>query len=240
MPAFLVGQLGGDAREPETGDRKERTEANDVPAQVPAVDRRGEEGDRRTAAAKPPAPILVAPGPGGILIASEDLEALDDFELLLSDVAGQSTTGGREFAVYYLRFAKSNVVAETVTEIFGGGGGEGGGGGLLGDIAGAALGGGAAGDLVGGLLGISGGGGATALGSIDVVADPRLNALIVRAKPNDLDTLEQLLQILDQPSGPEDVQVEAPPRLIPVYNTSAHICGECHHAGVPRSHAVRR
>jgi type II secretory pathway component GspD/PulD (secretin) len=156
-----------------------------------------------------------------VLIASQDLEALDDFETLLTTIANRATTGGREFAVYYLRYAKATTIAETVTEIFGGGGGAGGGGGLLGDIAGAALGGGAAGDLMGNLLGLGGGGGVTALGAIDVVPDSRLNALIVRGKSEDLDTLEQLLQILDQPGSPEEVEVEAPPRLIPVYNTSA-------------------
>ena len=49
----------------------------------------------------------------------------------------------------------------------------------------------------------------------------RLNALIVHAKPADLDTIEQLLKVLDQRSGPEDVEAETQPRPIPVYNTEA-------------------
>jgi hypothetical protein len=44
---------------------------------------------------------------------------------------------------------------------------------------------------------------------------------VVHAKPNDLDTIEQLLKVLDQQTGPEDVEAEAEPRLIPVLNTSA-------------------
>jgi hypothetical protein len=56
---------------------------------------------------------------------------------------------------------------------------------------------------------------------VDIVPDARLNALVVHAKPNDLDTIEQLLKVLDQQAGPEDVEAEAEPRLIPVYNTSA-------------------
>ncbi|MBN1852624.1 MAG: hypothetical protein JW829_07860 [Pirellulales bacterium] len=182
----------------------------DVDPQLPAV------------TSVPGSPILIAPGPGGVLIASQDLDALDDFEELITSVANRATSSGREFAVYYLRYAKANVVAETVTEIFGGStGGGGGGGGILGDIAGAALGGGPGGDLVGNLLGLGGGGGTIALGAVDIVPDTRLNALVVRGKPADLDTLEQLLHILDQPVGPEDVQVDAPPRMIPVYNTKA-------------------
>jgi type II secretory pathway component GspD/PulD (secretin) len=58
-------------------------------------------------------------------------------------------------------------------------------------------------------------------GSVEIVPDDRLNVLVVEARPADLDTVEQLLRILDQPTSPEEVQVDAPPRLIPVYNTSA-------------------
>jgi hypothetical protein len=36
-----------------------------------------------------------------------------------------------------------------------------------------------------------------------------------------LDTIEQLLKVLDQRSGPENVQAEAQPRAIPLYNTAA-------------------
>jgi type II secretory pathway component GspD/PulD (secretin) len=49
----------------------------------------------------------------------------------------------------------------------------------------------------------------------------RLNALIVRAKAADLDTVEQLLRVLDQRVGPEDVEADLRPRLIPVFNTQA-------------------
>src|SRR5262249_7149700 len=40
---------------------------------------------------RPGAPIVVAPGPGGVLIASDDLEALNDFEELLTTVADSGT-----------------------------------------------------------------------------------------------------------------------------------------------------
>ena len=39
--------------------------------------------------------------------------------------------------------------------------------------------------------------------------------------PSDLDTVEQLLKVLDQRTGPEDVEAEAQARPIPVYNTTA-------------------
>jgi type II secretory pathway component GspD/PulD (secretin) len=173
-----------------------------------------------TGVSRPGAPIVVAPGPGGVLIASDDLEALDDFEELLSTVAERSSSSTRDYAVFYLKFAKAANVSEVLSAIFGGGAKSGG---LVNDMAGAAL-----GDLGGGLMGnlLLGGGGGTSGGgfssaSVDIVPDVRLNALIVRAKPADLDTVEQLLRVLDQRVGPEEVEADSRPRLIPVYNTQA-------------------
>ena len=73
--------------------------------------------------------------------------------------------------------------------------------------------------LLGGDGGAAGGGFSSA--SVEIVPDIRLNALIVRAKPADLDTVEQLLRVLDQRVGPEEVEADLRPRLIPVYNTQA-------------------
>jgi type II secretory pathway component GspD/PulD (secretin) len=166
------------------------------------------------------APVVIAPGPGGILIASDDLDALDELENLLSTVAGHSAASGREFAVYYLKYSKASMVAEVLSAIFGGTS-AGKDKDIIGDMANNALGG-----LGGGLMGdlLLGGGntsGGFTSGTVDIVPDARLNALIVHAKPTDLDTVEQLLKVLDQRSGPEDVEAEAQPRPIPVYNTTA-------------------
>jgi type II secretory pathway component GspD/PulD (secretin) len=166
------------------------------------------------------APIMVAPGPGGVVIASDDLEALDQLEDLLSAVAGRNSTAGREYAVFYLKYSKASMVAEILAAIFGGRAG-GNDRGIIGDMASnmmGDIGGAVMGDL---LLGGGSGGGVFSSGTVDIVADARLNALIVRAKAADLDTIEQLLKVLDQRSGPEDVEAEAEARLIPVYNTAA-------------------
>jgi type II secretory pathway component GspD/PulD (secretin) len=172
------------------------------------------------ATSRPGAPIVVAPGPGGVIIASDDLEALDDFEELLSTVAGQNATSTRDYAVFYLKYSKAQTVADVLSAIFGGSAR--GGGGLVNEMAGAAL-----GNLGGGLMGdlLLGGGAASGGGftsaSVDIVPDIRLNALIVRAKQAELDTIEQLLRVLDQRVGPEDVEADLRPRLIPVYNMPA-------------------
>ena len=134
-------------------------------------------------------------------------------------MAGRSSASGREYAVFYLKYAKAATVSDVLVAIFGG---KPGGGGLVNNLAGAAL-----GNLGGGLMGdlLLGGGGAASSGfssgSVDIVPDVRLNALVVRANPADLDTVEQLLRVLDQRVGPEEVEADLRPRLIPVYNTSA-------------------
>jgi type II secretory pathway component GspD/PulD (secretin) len=69
-----------------------------------------------------------------------------------------------------------------------------------------------------------GGGGAAAGGAATgtvIIPDLRLNALLVHATARELDTMEQLLKVIDQPSSPEDVQTAARPRLIPLINTKA-------------------
>jgi type II secretory pathway component GspD/PulD (secretin) len=226
------------------GDQAEKAEAEqrqNPPAEVPASDgpsatapsersnfhlvqmlKYVDDQVSKTGENRPGAAIVVAPGPGGVLIASDDLEALDDFEALLSSVAERSGSSTRDYAVFYLKYAKAASISEVLSAIFGGGTKSGS---LVNDIASNAL-----GDLGGGLMGnllLGGGGGGAASGggfssaSVDVVPDVRLNALIVRAKPADLDTVEQLLRVLDQRVGPEEVEADLRPRLIPVYNTQA-------------------
>ncbi|MCO6044227.1 hypothetical protein NG895_09945 [Aeoliella sp. ICT_H6.2] len=168
---------------------------------------------------QPGAPILVAPGPNGLLIASDDLDALDAFERILEASSMQSTSG-REYAVFYLKHAKAATAAAILGEMFGSAGGTGDS--LMGGIADAALG-DIGGGLMGDLLGLGGAGASTGFSAagVDIVTDARLNALIVYARPDDIDMVFRLLQVLDQRSGPTDVEAEGVPRLIPVVNTSA-------------------
>ena len=190
----------------------------------------------QTAPAEPvnePAPIIVTLGPGGLMIASQDIEALDDFEQLLTTLAGSEMMGNNEMTIFYLKHAKATVVAEILDQIFGGGtttssssAGGSGGGSLFGDLAGAALG-DMGGGVLGSLLGLGGDGGSISpTGSMQITPDTRLNALIVQANPADLDTIEQLLKILDQKESPEDVLVRPKPKLIPVFNTQAEEIAE--------------
>lgn len=166
------------------------------------------------------APILVSPGPSGLLVASDDLDALDAFERILEASTMQSGNTGREYAVFYLKHAKAATAAAILSDIFGTSSSSGGD--LMSGIADAALG-DIGGGLMGDLLGLGGSGPSTGFSAagVDIVTDARLNALIVYARPDDIDMVFRLLQIVDQRTGPTDVEAEGVARLISVNNTSA-------------------
>jgi type II secretory pathway component GspD/PulD (secretin) len=83
--------------------------------------------------------------------------------------------------------------------------------------------------MLGGLLGLGGGGGGdggsgpilTTTGSVSIVADGRLNALIVQANAVDMRTIEMILEVVDREESPEDVRTTSKPQLIPVIYQSA-------------------
>lgn len=211
-----------------------------LPVPGPAIEGRREvppensEGNSSVETKKPagePPQIVVVPGPDGIMIASDDLEALNEFEDLMNKLASSGAFNKPEITIFYLKNAKASTVAQTLDQIFGGGtlsasegssgGGGGAGGGVIGDLAGAALG-DAGGNMLGALLGLGGSSGTIApTGEIRITPDPRLNALVVQANPTDVETIEQLLKILDQKESPEDVLVQPKAKVIPVINTQA-------------------
>ncbi|MEO0529867.1 MAG: secretin N-terminal domain-containing protein [Planctomycetota bacterium] len=166
-------------------------------------------------------PVFISPSNGSTVIASRDVEALDVLERLLATVIDANATSGRQYAVFYLKFADATTAGALLNGIFGGG--DSGGGSLMGDLAGAAIG-GAGGDLLGGLLG--GGGGSDSVGfdsvSVDIVPDVRLNALYVHARPDDLQTVNQLLRVIDQPRGPDRIESTGRPRLIPILHAEVN------------------
>lgn len=78
--------------------------------------------------------------------------------------------------------------------------------------------------LLGGLGGFGGGGGETSAtksvltstGSVNIVPDARLNALIVQANAVDLQMIELILEKVDIAESPEDIEIASKPDLIPV------------------------
>ncbi len=63
-------------------------------------------------------PIVIAIGKDNITIASEDVEALDQFETLLKTIVQRRPAGGREFTVFALTSANATLVAESLDKLF--------------------------------------------------------------------------------------------------------------------------
>jgi len=174
------------------------------------------------------ADIVVAPGPGGIMIASDDSEALDLLAGLIRTLANQALSEGRGFSVVYLKYASAEVAAELLARALGIDGVQPS---RLSSAVAAAVQGDVVSPLVRSLIVNSLGGKGTSgvdvsSGRVDIVADVRLNALIIHAEANDLILIQQLLEVIDQESGPEEVLTVLPPRLIPVLYTNAEDLAE--------------
>lgn len=178
-------------------------------------------------------PVVVAVTPDGLVIASQDPDALNQLEGLLRRMmtAGQyQQSTGPELVVYYLKHAKAETAGAILDQILGGGtltssGSTGGS--LVGEIARAAFG-NVGGGLVGSLLGAEESSSASSSSAsrsessrIQITPDNRLNALIVQAYPEDLQLVEEILRVLDRSDSPEDVAVQPKTIIIPVRNTQA-------------------
>jgi len=174
-------------------------------------------------ATKEASPIIVAPGPGGVVIASDDVKALDAFETMLRTLVGTATAGNPNMTIYYLKHAKAASVAETLDSVFGGGT-------LPREFYTQRQQQQQPGMPPGMPMGPGGPPGANSVPPanqlVQITPDSRLNALIVRASPADLETMEELLKILDQKESPEEILAQPKPRLIPVYNTQAEEIAE--------------
>ncbi len=163
--------------------------------------------------------IMVMQGPGGLIISSEDKDALAEFDSLLRLLADQAALGSGEPTVVYLRNITASAAKELLETVLSGSSGSSGGGSLLGDVASSVLGG-----FGGGLFGAMAGGGGDLLSSAEglasgdytITADPRLNALIIKASPLDMSLIEQLLEVIDQVESPIAIETRGRVELIPV------------------------
>ena len=169
--------------------------------------------------------IIVQHSPAGMVIASEDTEALNAFESLLNSVATPSMTSSDLPTIFWLKFAKADVTAELVANVLGGSES------TLTSAVDSATGGGLTGMI--NMFGGGGGGGSqqsssksflTATGSVTMVPEMRLNALIVQASEIDLQMIEMILEKVDRVESPENIETTPQPQLIPViYQDAAEV-----------------
>ena len=111
----------------------EKAKATDTP-QVEKIDVKPAEGGASKS------PIVVVPGPGGLLIASEDPQALNQFKELLSTLQSPQIKGQRQYTVFYLRHARAAAAMGILGQVFHGTTSSGGGSGLANGLAQRALG----------------------------------------------------------------------------------------------------
>ncbi len=171
------------------------------------------------------ADIIVQFTPAGMMVASEDLEALDAFEALMESFAQPSVGQSDLPTIIWLKYIKAELAAELISNVLGGG---------ESSVASAvdSVSSGLGGGMLG-LLGLGGGGGGeeaeasssrsvlTASGSVNIVPDARLNALIIQANAIDMRMIEMILEKVDREESPEDIQTVSKPQLIPVIYQSA-------------------
>ena len=172
------------------------------------------------AVAKPDAPIVVIPDGDSITIASSDQEALNQLEellrLLSRSEADATSRPGSDFAVFLLRNTGASDMRQLLGELFeqlrkndrsSSGGPRSSGG-----FGGSGLGGGFSGGF-GNLFGPN-------FGNVAVVADDRLNALIIHGDRQERELIEELLRVLDTKDLPNPIVVYQP-ELIRLQNTQA-------------------
>jgi hypothetical protein len=151
---------------------------------------------------KSPPPIVVVPGPQGLTIYCEDLDALEEFERVLMTAAGESANG--RLTVFYLKFAKAQAVADELDKI------------LFGEPVdsdkSSVKGKNASRPAVHSTM---------ATGVIKITPETRLNALLVLANRTDRETIARLLKVLDLKESPDEIALRPKPRMIAVEHARA-------------------
>lgn len=162
--------------------------------------------------------IVVQFTPAGIVVASDDVEALDAFEALIGSLASPTGAASNLPTVFRLKYVRADEAADMIAKVLGG---------AESSVSSAvdSMVGGLGGGMLGGLLGMGGGGGEetsstksvlTATGSVSIVPDARLNSLFIQAGPVDMQMIELILEKIDVLESPENVQTGGNPLLIPV------------------------
>ncbi len=204
---------------------------------------KGDESPNQVQGASPQAPsspfpssafndIVIRRGPNGLIVTSDNPEALKEFNQYLQLVQEQMKNAPTDPTIRVLKHIRAAAAVELIKSIIAGEaatGGSGGGGGLLGEVASSVLGGGG---FLGGMFGGGGGGGgstssasagvtgAAATGTVVMTADPRLNAIWIQANGSDMQMVEELIELIDIPDSGIDNLTRGVPRSIFINNVA--------------------
>ena len=162
-------------------------------------------------------PIQCQVTPRGLLLQSDDTEALDQFEEHLRMIAGPFHSAPSPPVVFYLKYAKPDDAIRVLAELLDGG-----------ESAKDAV----AGSLVNGYVTSSGSfltsfvtsrDGTTTMiaGTITVVADSRLNRLIAQGTASDIELIEDYLKIIDKDSSITSIETYGTSHVIELVHINA-------------------
>ncbi|MEM9645679.1 MAG: secretin N-terminal domain-containing protein, partial [Planctomycetota bacterium] len=155
--------------------------------------------------------------PRGLILQSDDSQALSRFEQHLQTIMGPMESRVSPPTIFYLSYAKSNDALRMLAELFDGGQAarEGEAGTLVnGYVSGA-------GSYLGSIIVSRDGTMTMMVGSITVVADPRLNRLIAQGTSADLQQIESFLRIIDKDTSLATDRTYGTSRVIELLHTEA-------------------
>ena len=173
------------------------------------------------------ADIVIQVTPNGLLIASDDTDALDQLETVLGMLTTPTGVQSDLPTVYWLKHIKADATAEFLASVMGGSDSTIS---SMTDSLTGGLGGGVMGGIMGSIMGGGGGGGGgqssaksilTATGSVTIVPEMRLNALFVTGSPTDMEFIDLIIEKIDRIESPEDVELTAKPKLISIIHQDA-------------------
>lgn len=158
--------------------------------------------------------------PRGLILQSEDTKALDDFEDHLVTIAGPMDSAPSQPVVFYLKYTRPDDAIWMLAELLDGGEAS-----LLGDSSSLVNGFVSSADsLLGSLVSKREGTTTMIAGSITVVADSRLNRLIVQGTASDVEQVENYLKIIDKDDSITSIETYGTSHVIElVYSQASEV-----------------
>lgn len=157
--------------------------------------------------------------PRGLLLQSQDTEALDLFEEHLRTISGPADSIPSPPVVFYLKYVNPNDAVRLLAELIDGGEAakEGEAGTLINGYVSSS----SADFLLGTLVTSRDGMMTLTSGPVTIVADMRLNRLITQGSASDIERIEEYLKIIDKDNSITDVETHGTSRVIELVNTKA-------------------
>ncbi len=168
------------------------------------------------------APIRSQLVPNGILLQSDDTEALDRFEDHLRMLSAQDKNAISPTVIYYLKYVSAEEAVKMLADLLDGGN-------ALNDtptdtlVRGSV---GGLGSFYGSLLFERDGMTTVTAGTATIVSDARLNRLIVQGTKEDIATIESYMRIIDKDSSITDIETSGRSRVIELKHARAEEVAE--------------